>query len=145
MAQTITFQRFAVSTEEQQIIVSDVVAGTSAPLTINSSLIFQDPRILVLSSAGDITGITSGIRTALNAKGLVENTNYTLTSKTLTDAYTGATDLDTPYAYNMVIVATNSTARGDTNFGTRLNNFVAAGNHLIMLTFPGFVLFLCTL
>lgn len=135
MSLTITFEKQADSTEETQIISSDVVEGSFAPLTINSITITSNPQILVLMDSSRTTTTVTGVRSAMNSLGYVENQSYTLKGQALGTTYTGAGDLDEPYAYNIVIVSTNGAAVGSSALGTRLNAFLAKGNHLVMMTF----------
>ena len=135
MSLTITFDKQADSTEETQIIGGDRVEGALAPLTINSTAISFDPRILVLMDSSRTSTTVTGVRSAMNSLGYIENQNYTITGKSLGTTYTGAGDLDEPYAYNIVIISTNGGDLGSSALGTRLNAFLAKGNHLIMMTF----------
>jgi len=135
MSLTITFQKLAESTEETQILSGDILAGLSAPLTVNSLLISSVPRILVLIDSTRVATTLTGLRAGFNSRGYVENETYFVTGKTLDTVYSGAGDLDEPYAYNIVFISTNGGSYGSSGLGTRLNAFLARGNHLVMMTF----------
>ncbi len=135
MSLTITFEKQAESTEQTQITIGNLVAGTSAPLTINSSVISFVPRILILIDSTRTISTAAGIRAGLNSRGYVENQTYFITAKSLDTVYSGAGDLDQPYAYNVVFIVTNGASYGSSALGTRLNAFLARGNHLVMMTF----------
>lgn len=135
MSLSITFEKTGVSSNEQQIILSDYTPSGSIPLTITALPIMATLSILVLWRSTGISGQVSGIRSGLTALGYSEGSDFSITSKILTDTYTGAGDIDLPSAYNVIFIGTDSGTRGATAFGTRLNTFLAAGNHIVMTTF----------
>lgn len=135
MSLSISFQKTAESADENQISLSDYNPSGGTELQIARRPITTIPRILVLIDSSRTTTTVSGIRTRMNALGYVENSTYFISSASLTNTYTGVGDLDTPYQYNVVFIATNSGSQGANSLGTRLNAFAAAGNHIIMTTF----------
>ncbi len=137
MSLTISFQKLQETTTETQITASDVNPNADENLSINASFFTVNLRILVLyqSTLNRVTNAVSGIRTRLDALGYVENSDYTITGKSLTDTYSGAIDLESPYPYNVVFIATDGGGRGSNAMGTRLNSYLAAGNHMVMGTF----------
>lgn len=135
MSQTISFEKLTSSTEENQITLSDYNPSGATPLQITGKRFIPQLAILVLYDSTRLSGQVSGIRTRLNALGYLEGSDYSITGKNFTETYSGAGDIDLPSQYNIVFIGTNSSSRGATSFGTRLNTFLAAGNHMVVTTF----------